>query len=453
MSTDAIATMETQPLLPKDPPRDVSRIAPNRVLPVPLIAALAMASSAATAYFAYATLLCKDATKCQNEEFRSYAGSVAAATAVANLLGVATTGTLQALLTRHQQFGLLLWLGVRSMSTVMLLLGVSIRNIFAALSGRIFEGLASDNLLHFLLNSIYVRGSDDTSSLFARSLALYMVGISIGPFLVGLLRNFTTSLSIALGLFAVAAVYILLFARASKSSRIAPDKLGPSERETQQDEAAEEQPTVTFWAPLKPFVDRPALGLFALTLFCFNMSQSYIFDALLIHSTVRFGFTNRQHGFLITIAHSIASSYIFVASFLLNKTSISRSTRDASQSLFSLAVQVVALVGFGFADRASQIYGLTVLIAFGLPALSFIKSYFVSKLDEGERVPGLAALAVVEGVGSVLGPVVIGRWQTVSSGDGTVFFGAAGLVGLAAVSFCLGAICVHRDTSEQSPET
>jgi hypothetical protein len=84
-------------------------------------------------------------------------------------------------------------------------------------------------------------------------------------------------------------------------------------------------------------------------MFCFNLTQSYIFDAFLINTMIRFGCTNRQHGFLISIAHSIASAYIAIASFVLKETVISRSTIDAWQSLFSFAIQIVALVGFEIA--------------------------------------------------------------------------------------------------------
>jgi hypothetical protein len=338
---------------------------------------------------------------------------------------------------------------------------VSIQSISAALSGRIFEGLASDNLLHFLLNSIYVRDPDNTSTLFAWSLALYLIGISIGPFLVALLRNFTASLSVALGLFAITALYISIFARVRAMPQSAPDQLTTDERSAREAEVLRpaapptlsKQQTVTFWAPLKPFVDRPALLFFAGSVFCFNSTQSYIFDALLIHTTVRFGFTNRDHGFLISIAHSIASTYIFIASVLLKKAAISQPTRDASQCLFSMAMQVISLFGFGLASRPSHIYGMTALISFGLPASSFIKAYFVSKLHQEERVPGLAFLVAMEALASVIGPIAIGKWQVISSGDGSVFFGAATLVGFAAVLFGLGAACFHEDMRPRNLQT
>jgi hypothetical protein len=86
---------------------------PQYVLPIALLTALAMASTSATSYFAFATLLCKDARRCQGEETAKYAGFVAGATCTANILGISALGYL----------GLLLWMVCRSMSAVVLLVG------------------------------------------------------------------------------------------------------------------------------------------------------------------------------------------------------------------------------------------------------------------------------------------------------------------------------------------
>ena len=88
---------------------------------------------------------------------------------------------------------------------------MSIRNIFVALSGRIFDGLASDNLLHFTLNTIYAQSSQPatTSLLIGYSLALYMIGISTSPFVAGLFQNFMISLLMAMVLFAFANLHPL----------------------------------------------------------------------------------------------------------------------------------------------------------------------------------------------------------------------------------------------------
>lgn len=98
-------------------------LSPPWVLPLALVAALAMSSTAATAYFAYATLLCSNATRCEEEESAEFARSIAFATSVANILGILALGPLQRLTRTRLKLGLLSWLAVRSMSAMMLLIG------------------------------------------------------------------------------------------------------------------------------------------------------------------------------------------------------------------------------------------------------------------------------------------------------------------------------------------
>jgi len=96
---------------------------PEYFLPIALFAALAMASTAATAYFTYATILCNDPQNCGSTETSKYAGLVAASTCIANVLGMSALGSLQKLVISNRKRGLLLWMLCRSMSTVMLLVG------------------------------------------------------------------------------------------------------------------------------------------------------------------------------------------------------------------------------------------------------------------------------------------------------------------------------------------
>jgi hypothetical protein len=96
---------------------------PEYILPIPLLTSLAMASTSATAYFAYATLLCKDPQHCEGSEISRYAGFIAGATCIANLLGMSALGFLQQLMTTNRKLGLLLWMLCRSLSATMLLLG------------------------------------------------------------------------------------------------------------------------------------------------------------------------------------------------------------------------------------------------------------------------------------------------------------------------------------------
>ncbi|PVI02649.1 hypothetical protein DM02DRAFT_474297, partial [Periconia macrospinosa] len=403
------------------------------LLPIALFAALAMASTAATAYFAYATLLCKDAHHCKGDETTRFVRLVAMAVCVSNLLGLSALGHLRKLVTTNRKLGLMFWILCRSLSVVTLLVGgefpvsmytnqISVKNIYIALFGRVFEGLASDNLLHFTLNAVYAQSKtpDQVLSLISHSLALYMIGISVSPFAVGIFQNFTTSCFIALALFALSFVYLQLCI-AEPTTPIRP--------------AQQAQPSYTIgtWirtalSPLQPFYQKPARLLVGSSLFAYNMVQSYIFTALLVHTSLHFGFTGRENGFIISIAHSVASAYIFISVSLVPRviryfqqrqksTTAPASTPPSTLlALFSLLLQALSLASLGFATRPWHIYSLTIPLAIGLSSPSFIKAAFVSRFDGTERPAALAALAMMETLGSVLGPIMLGGLQSLNSG-------------------------------------
>ncbi|KAH7303237.1 hypothetical protein B0I35DRAFT_333669, partial [Stachybotrys elegans] len=396
-------------------------------LPIALVAALAMASTAATAYFAYATLLCKDPRHCSDTEMSRYAGFVAAVTCISNLLGILALGPLQSIAAANRHLGLLIWMLCRPMSAVMLLLGVYTKNTYVAISGRLFEGLASDNLLHFTLNSLYAQAPDG-SALISYSLALYMMGISVSPFIAGFF-NFTVSIFMALGLFVVLVVY-LLCVPASQTNLSAA--VMPEGQEDSNDAGAVGKLAATLLSPLSPFRTHPKHLLVGLCLFTYNIIQSYIFNALMIHTSVQFAFTGRENGYILTIAHSVAALYICASLYLAQSKSLAAvETRkqDSILALVSLTIQSLSLAGLGFANQPYQIYLITVLLAIGLPTPSYIKGYFVHLYEDDEKVAALAALAVMEMLGSVLGPIVFGGLQSYLASS-SIFFVAAGLGGV-----------------------
>ncbi|KAF1950198.1 hypothetical protein CC80DRAFT_520154 [Byssothecium circinans] len=434
--------------------------APEFVLPVAMLAALAMASTAATAYFAYATLLCKDARHCEGDEMVKYASLVAATTCGANLLGLSALGFLRKLVTTNRKVGLMLWMLCRSMSAVMLLLGVSLTNIYVALFGRVFEGLASDNLLHFTLNAVYAQSEkrEEASLLIGYSLALYMIGISISPFVVGLFKNFTISFFIALGLFGLSLIYLQSCIIGKTSKNVT----GPFEvnegRPVRSLSSNGCQKALRNWlrtasSPLKPFQQKPAHLFIGISIFFYNIVQSYIFNALLVHTSVRFGFSGRENGIIISIAHSIASVYIFITLSLFTRASRyfqsrksnsrrhspSGGRRDTFLAMVSLAVQTLSLATLGFAYQPWHIYSLTIPLAIGLSTPSFIKAAFISRFEN----------AMMETFGSVLGPAILGGLQSFLSKDGGVFFAAAGLVLASLVSLGLGFLTSHDGKSDE----
>lgn len=103
-------------------PRASHSLVAHHFLPIPLLAALAMSSTAATAYFASATLLCKDPRHCEAGEISKYAGFIAVAISASNALGIMALGYLQKVAT-NRRLGLMLWMLCRSMCPVMLLVG------------------------------------------------------------------------------------------------------------------------------------------------------------------------------------------------------------------------------------------------------------------------------------------------------------------------------------------
>jgi hypothetical protein len=103
------------------PPKNA--VAPEYFLPIAFIAAVAMASTSVTSYYAYATILCSDPRHCEGAETSRYASLVAISTCIANMLGMSALGYLQKLVISNQKRGLLLWMLCRSMSAVMLFVG------------------------------------------------------------------------------------------------------------------------------------------------------------------------------------------------------------------------------------------------------------------------------------------------------------------------------------------
>ncbi len=93
------------------------------ILPLAFTSALAMAATAATSIFAYATLLCKSPKQCTDHERNVYAGGVAVSTAVANVCGLLAVGPLERLSRRSRRGGLGAWIVIRSMSVIALALG------------------------------------------------------------------------------------------------------------------------------------------------------------------------------------------------------------------------------------------------------------------------------------------------------------------------------------------
>ena len=313
-------------------------------------------------------------------------------------------------------------------------------------------------MLHFCLNAVYAQVAEDVwvSRLVKGSLALYMVGISISPALASLLGDFRASFIMALSFFVIALLYLFLtwsFGCEEGSWR----KLRKLDVKTQDAEPVLGRKHIfsLILTPMKILKSHPWSFLPAISLFIYNFIQSYAFQAIMVHTSIYLGFSSKQNGFLISIAHAVASIYLFVTIFfeaLLFKQSSgrqkSRDTKDQVESKtqarldmslaeVSILAQATSLALFGFVKKPWQAYGLAATLALGLASPSYIKSYFIMLFPYSEGPKALAALTLMEVLGSLLSPVALGGLQTAQPGKG-VFFIAASCMTFAAVLFGTG---------------
>lgn len=335
-----------------------------------------------------------------------------------------------------------------------------VRSISVAVCGQIFEGLASDNILHLNLNAIYVQVPEQkaVSRLIGSSLALYMIGISMGPSFASLLGDFRASFALAAALFVATLLYLLICIPSTSTQ----SRQTTAQVESQDSNEVALQRQVwkllgTPFAPLSLFLAKPLTVIPAMALFLYNLVQSYSFYAIMVHASLEFGFSSRQNGFLISIAHATASIYLlsalYVAPFLLRRIRNSAKNQSAEQkshqgrsdvafAVGAMLTQALALSFLGFADEPWQLYAIVVLCAFGLSTPSFVKSSFVSHFDKSKGPQAVAALAIMETLGALLAPSMLGGLQVVSPGKG-VFLFASGCVGVAALIFGTGSIALE----------
>ncbi|OCL06615.1 hypothetical protein AOQ84DRAFT_398915 [Glonium stellatum] len=454
---------ESQPLLSTnesitDPDR-------QRVLPIALAAAFAMAATSATTVFAYASLLCEDPAHCKEHEQKNYSGTVAIATTIANICGVFAVGVFQQLIEARPKIGLTLWLIFRASSVAVLAIGVLLNNITIAISGRFFEGLATDNLLHYNLSTIYIRSKDQKrfSKLMGTSLALYMVGMSLSPTIMALLPRFFTSFIIALGIFGCSLVYLeVVVPIIPSTSEAGVDgstgiQISPSEDSGKTGSLR----SITKYfrsitIPLRTFAADPALILPSLALFFYNMVQAYLFPAIMVHASLKFGFTGRENGYLISMAAATSSMYLFFTYFAIPRIKIFSPTQDQGYTqhtedlsdaswgehsnsnpyvnsdffyaLVTMSAQLVFVPCIILVVASWQLYLLVVLVAFGLATPSFIKSYAITLANDKDTA--ISCFAVTESVSGLLSAAVLGSVQSLL-GEGSVFITGGCSVGVA----------------------
>ncbi|GAW20399.1 hypothetical protein ANO14919_099050 [Xylariales sp. No.14919] len=467
---EVVSVPESDPLLATDPidvPPSVSGSVPRTpaispkairlVLPIAFTAAFAIAATSATTVYAYAAILCDNPNQCEDGDRSSYTAAVALASFIANATGIVAVGFLRQWAESRPTSGLCLWLAGRALGVGILFVGVTLRSISVAIAGRFFDGLASDNILHYILAAIYVHdpGAGSFSQLMGTSLALYMIGMSISPAFVSILPSFTSSFTVAIAILGLSLLYLVAFVPVARiDDQQQPNNVkchGANPRESWKD----------YFRPITNLAkDRRAI-LPAVAVFFYNFTQAYLFPSIMVDAALSFNATSKENGYIISLAATTSSIYLLFVSVVLPKIkrsgkqqhesthangadeesatalvspSASGLRSDVISALVSMSTQLITLPFFGVADSLTTLYGLVVLVALGLGAPSYIKSHAVAvSLDKNST---LASLTVLESLGGLISPIVMGAIQNKVSSK-AVFAASSSFVGSAIVCILL----------------
>jgi MFS family permease len=288
------------------------------------------------------------------------------------------------------------------------------------------------------------------------SLALYMVGMSVGPVIGGLFSDFTNSFAVALVLFLVMAVYLAVISFLTPGGQ-------PKQQEECHPVASDDLITWTaqifhmyklVLSPLRLLYELPRTVLYCVSILLYTMVQSYLFPATMVYTSLRFEFTSRENSFLVSIAALTSAMYLVTVHYVVPKvfqlirrrgltSSGERSSHgrhDLVLGAASMAVQVVALIAFSSITLGWHAYILIAISSVGLAASSFMKSHFARTVPNPAQ--SMATLTMMETVGAMLSPMVLGAWLAAHPG-GSFFYVAAGMLGAAMVLFGIGG-CVSR---------
>ena len=301
------------------------------------------------------------------------------------------------------------------------------------------------------------------SRLIGTSLALYMIGISVSPAIASVLPNFQASFVMASAIFAAALLYLVLGVRTKQRNGPNESQVSTTQEpsESQEPEPVAENTLLMGMlkvsaSPLRFFATRPLSLIQGASLLLYNATQSYLFPAMMVHTSVNFGFSSRENGFLISIAHAVSSAYLlstlFIVPYLWQKVQRKAIAKmpgsvlyrasglsNAVLAIFSLLMQALSVTLFGLANKPWQIYGAVALCALGLATPSFIKSHFVTLFPSCDSPQAVAALAMMETIGSLFAPIGLGGLQTMWPGN-SVFFVAAGCIMMSSLLFAAGVL-------------
>ncbi|CAI6337020.1 unnamed protein product [Periconia digitata] len=374
---------------------------------------------AASSVFVFARILCKDPSSCSSEERQAFSGTLTNATIIANVCAILVIQPLNSVSKKRSKVVLLFWLVCRSSAIGLLWVAARSKSIGIVLLSKVLEGTATDNILQFALSTIYARSNDPRqfSTLMSESMAFSLLGSSLGPVTAGLCNSFSIRILISICAMSCAVFYVGFLTTMSHGIR--KPKSHPIDTESFPNTVAS-WPILTMlrglwdstFSHLSIVHKEPIFLVPSLSLMVYTMGQAYVLPALMVYTSGRYGFTDRQNSWLLSLATAVSASFVFAIRLVQRKL-----RNDAAHVRLNIIVAVmgisalmISLPFIAYTQTAWQIYLVVVMMSLGFSSSSFIKTYALCQLQHPKD--GAAALAIFETVGSFLSPLTLGFAQT-----------------------------------------
>ena len=420
---------------------------------MPLVAFLAtfgMNAAAASSVFVFARILCKDSSSCDGDEQNAFARSLAIATVIANVCAILVIQPLHAVSKKTPNTVLILWLVFRSTSIALLWLAgmryitpdsslfpkltcelASFKSMSIVLLSKVLEGTATDNILQFALSTIYARAKDQKqfSTLMSESMAFSLLGSSLGPLTAGLGKDFSSRILIAICALVLAALYVGFLTIVGRSH--APNKNNSQSLRDQisvtTEGHAKEGATLlgdlfqgTF-SHFSIFYEKPRFLPPSLSLLLYTNGQAYVLPALMVYASGRYGFTDRQSSWLLSLVTAVSAASTFLVRLVQQriKGDIAHLQLNMMVAVMQMSALAISLPLIMQTNYSWQLYLVTTAMSLGFSASGFIKTYALCQLQHPND--GTAALAIFETVGSLLSPLTLGSAQSHWQGGSWTF--------------------------------
>lgn len=288
------------------------------------------------------------------------------------------------------------------------------------------------------------------SHFFGLSLALFMLGQALGSSVAGIFSDFRTSFVLAIGMFALCILYLFVVVPEIELAGIPHDYTDDRVQESGDFEKSSSIKRIPGYAlaSLRSLFGEPKLWPSQLTLLLYFGGASYALSAIMVYASLRFQFTVKENGWLVSIAATSGSVYLFGVLFILGKGCIASKVETRSfvssqrrklppdfwLGILSLGLFTLIIPCVGLATQPWHLYPIVAVAAMGFSTPTFIRTYAVSLVLDGTQA--ITNLAFMEASGALLSPLILGGVQS-KVGVKAVFIISSSMVmiGILALSF------------------